>query len=330
MIHEYTCSKLIISGEYSALFGSPAIIAAIDIYNSIIITEENSKEITFALINLSYNESISANELQDLRNDILLRYKNFLMNKDTIKNVLLCLSDLAKFTVANFLHFYNLKINTGFTIKIDSAIPINSGLGSSAAVIVSILKALYNFFQIKVHFEEIFTLAKEAENLQHGYSSGIDLAPIIYHSSIYYCENKFTPINLPPMSLYIINTGKPKSTTGESVNFVKKYFSKSAIWQDFENVTKKIYTAIKNCQIDDIKNLINANHLLLKEIGVIPKVTEKFINSLHFHNIAAKISGAGSVKGNTAGIVIALTDNLAKLLDICKNYNYKVLPVHLL
>ena len=62
----------------------------------------------------------------------------------------------------------------GMKIEVFSDIPRGMGLGGSAAIAVSIIKALNNHFKLALNQDEINQMALESEKIAHGNPSGID------------------------------------------------------------------------------------------------------------------------------------------------------------
>src|SRR5260221_7671008 len=58
---------------------------------------------------------------------------------------------------------------------VQSDIPIGCGMGSSSATILSVMHAVSTYLKIQISPETLYQLALEAENMQHGHSSGFDL-----------------------------------------------------------------------------------------------------------------------------------------------------------
>src|SRR5512135_2751321 len=76
------------------------------------------------------------------------------------------------------------------TIRIESTIPVASGLGSGAAVSVAILRALSAFIGRPLPEEQVNQLAFEIEKLHHGNPSGIDNSVVTYARPVYFIKNK--------------------------------------------------------------------------------------------------------------------------------------------
>jgi mevalonate kinase len=130
-------------------------------------------------------------------------------------------------------------------------------------------------------------------------------------------------IDLPATSLYIVNTGKPQTTTGVCVMEVAKQFEKSEIWSEFGQMAAKIEEAITSNDMEQFKILIRHNHRLLTHLGVVPKRVQAFISELEAENCAAKICGAGATTGESSGVVLVLADEPPT--KACERYGYSLI-----
>ena len=75
----------------------------------------------------------------------------------------------------------------------------------------------------------------------------------------------------------------------------------------------------------NIISLIRENHKLLNKIGVVPQNICNFINEIEVDGGAAKICGAGSIKGDSAGAIIVFSEKMPDKL--CNKYGFKVSSV---
>jgi mevalonate kinase len=125
--------------------------------------------------------------------------------------------------------------------------------------------------------------------------------------------------------MWIINTGRPESTTGECVSAVREKWEKSSIWDEFAAATTAISQSIMSNDHDSLRSGIKNNHSLLEQIGVVPKKVSSFITALTKQSGAAKISGAGSIRGDTAGIILAMTQEAP--FALCDTYGFSCFPL---
>src|SRR5690625_50451 len=75
-------------------------------------------------------------------------------------------------------------------IKVKSTIPPGKGLGSSASVAISIIKALFSYVNEPYTNEQLLNLANISEKYAHGAPSGIDPLTITSSSPIWYKKDE--------------------------------------------------------------------------------------------------------------------------------------------
>src|SRR5690606_13539838 len=75
-------------------------------------------------------------------------------------------------------------------IVIQSDIPMGKGLGSSAAIAVALVKAMYSYFKKSANYDEMMRLVEVAETFAHGTPSGIDMAATSWDDPIWFMKGK--------------------------------------------------------------------------------------------------------------------------------------------
>lgn len=262
--------KLILSGEHAVVYGNPAIAMAID---------------RFAETAISWQPGSHA-----------IGWQNG--------------SKLSKYALDKTISKLDIDMPCGLEAVIDSNIPRGCGMGSSAAVIVSIMYAISSLAAINLPIEYYAKLGREIENLQHGRSSGLDINVSLRGGCLRFENSKTIERPIPEIPMYVVNTGMPEITTGECVAAAEKYLT-SSLLQDFAAVTNEFDQALQENNLVEIQNCIRANHELLTQIGVVPKPVQEFIAELEQAGAAAKICGAGASAGEKAGAVLVVTtDNM--------------------
>jgi len=234
--------------------------------------------------------------------------------------------ELLQYSVTTLIDRLNLQLTRGLEIQVNSNIPIGCGMGSSAATIVSSMQAIASLFNLKLEAKKFLALGQNIEDLQHGRSSGLDLHLTFFGGGIKFCQGNTTPIQITDTTcFYIVNTGVPQATTGESVAKAAKYFTTTKLGEDFKAVTDALDVALKENKLHDIQHAINENHKLLKNIGVVPKKVCSFIEAIQQQKGAAKICGAGSIIGEQGGIVLVVAER--DLSAVAKTFNYNLQPI---
>ncbi len=196
-----------------------------------------------------------------------------------------------------------------FLLRITSTIPIASGLGSSAAVSVAIIRAVSTFFGRPLPDSMVSELAFQVEKIQHGNPSGVDNAVIAFSRPIYYIRNQ--PLEhlkvAEPLSLVIANTGIT-TPTASVVSDVRSQWQKNlshseAIFDAIENLVNKARLLIENGPIDNLGSLMDANHEYLRDLNVsCPELDHLIASARSAGALGAKLSGGGR-GGNMIALV---------------------------
>ncbi|AGA64716.1 Hydroxymethylglutaryl-CoA synthase [Liberibacter crescens BT-1] len=290
--------KIILSGEYSVLYGASALATSISLRltASIVALEK-------PVIRLLGKEIIekSLEECEKLIHHIDQQYEKFVSGFLPITSVLQKMSDLQFYILGRY---FNSLSRQGISMKINSEIPIASGFGSSSSIISAIALASATFvekpFESK---EQLISEVRYIERLQHGRSGMIDATTIVY-GGIVHIRNTIKKLKSLPGEWWAVNTGKPESSTGECITAVNKAFGNSTIWDKFNSVTNDIIDTLNTGNETALINAIKQNQLLLETIGIVPESVRQFIRCVEKKGGAAKVSGAGSMKGENAGLVI--------------------------
>lgn len=82
--------------------------------------------------------------------------------------------------------------------------------------------------------------------------------------------------------------------------------------------------ALQQQSFINAQHAVRANHQLLVNIGVVPERVRTFIEQIEAIGGAAKISGAGAIRGDAAGMVLVLMENEAKLTQLCRQFQYEL------
>ncbi len=319
----YAPGKLILSGEHAVVHGHPALAMAVNRYVIARVTRERLPNILFDLSDLAHRSQLSFAALHDLKSRIKRKYHKFIRGEYSIREVLHKPFELAQFALGVFAETLNVTIPHGVKIHVQSDIPIGCGMGSSAATILSVMQAISNHLQIPLSTETLFNVALEAENMQHGHSSGLDLRVALSGGCLYLHDGKINARMIPTCSMYLINTGAPITSTGECVEKVTTHFQHSQIGHDFAAVTNALDQAFQQNQLTTIYSALRVNHQLLVRIGVVPEKIQQFVAAIEAAEGAAKICGAGAVMGDQAGAVLVMINDESKLSMLCQQYGYQ-------
>lgn len=316
-------AKIILTGEHSVLYGQPALVTAVNRFAYAEIAPGASSDIQLTLADLKERASSTIRALRILRERLLESYRLCLKGQLSIREVLQKPQELFQFALISLIDTFQMELQKGFHIKLHSDIPIGCGMGSSAATLVSVIRALSSFLGLEIKQEWLHKLSMEAERLQHGYSSGVDSYVSLNGGCVRFQQGKAEPIKIDNLSLYIVNTGKPITSTGECVMHVASHFKESSIWQEFGALAHELEQALIHNKLISLKTLIKENHRLLVQIGVVPDKVQAFIHEIESSGGAAKICGAGAVAGTSCGVLLTLTDSPPHAL--AAKYGYSII-----
>lgn len=330
----YAPGKLILSGEHSVVYGRPALAMAVNRYATTTITreilsraEEHARSIILELQDLTHQGHLNLNTIRRLKNRIKRKYQKFIRGDYSIREVLHKPFELAQFALSIFMESLNLSLPHGVKIRVESDIPIGCGMGSSAATILSVMHAVSNHLQLSLSSESLFQIALEAEKMQHGFSSGLDLRVSLQGGCLYVDGSEIKPRPLPQLAMFLVNTGTPATSTGQCVEQVASHFKSQPLADEFAAVTLAMDEALQQQSWEKMRFAIHCNYELLVKIGVVPKRVQCFINDIVASGGVAKTCGAGAVAGDKGGAVLIVHDEGAIVLELATQYGYTVIPI---
>jgi mevalonate kinase len=291
-------AKVILFGEHFVVYGSPAILAAINKRISVdartIIHDENKIVIRSDIgVAGEYRNNGEFNALEGGSKAKAVLDPLY----GSIRQVLLMRNKKKK------------KKNIGIEIGISSRVPPGIGLGSSAASCVATVAAVDSLFQKNPSRQKVCELAIESERLIHKRTSGADCYVSTFGGLMqYYGKSKsFKNIETKrSLSLVVASTGI-KHSTSDLVAGVKRFKDTNRIL--FESLSKQASdiclqacTAIESGKCDKIGELMNENQIILQQIGISHHKVRDIIDICSKAGaMGAKITGAGG-----GGAVIAL------------------------
>ena len=316
--------KIIISGEHSVVYGSPALAVAVNIHANAVIERIEEPGIHLHLDNYGKLASLPLSELEQVRLTIDEAYQHYLLGRCTVDKVLPHAGELYLYAIASLYNSYALPLDHGLDISLKSAIPVRSGMGSSAATVASVLVAVAGYFGVQLDKDSLFRFTSHTERLQHGCASTID-PMVTVHGGLVRVENSqlSRSSELPELNWYLVNTGEPEVSTGQCVAEVRRRFGTSTIWNEFAAIIQGLEQAFLCRDTRALREYVKRNHQLLVDIGVVPDTVQRFISDLKSHyGAAGKISGAGAVHGEKAGFVLVQSDEPVE--SLCDEYGFSV------
>ncbi|MCS7282752.1 MAG: mevalonate kinase [Anaerolineae bacterium] len=196
-------------------------------------------------------------------------------------------------------------------LRIDSEIPVASGLGSGAAVSTAVVRALAAWYGVEAPPEVVSALVYEVERIYHGTPSGIDNTVIAYGRPIYFVRGQ------PPRPLavggtfflLIADSGIPSPTREVVLDVRRRWEADRERYEGlFDRIAEQVeaaHRAIVEGNAAELGARMNENHRLLQEMGVSAPVLDRLVDAARRAGaLGAKLSGAGR-GGNVVALVEA-------------------------
>ena len=298
-ISSHTPGKAILFGEHAVVYGQPAIAVPVN----------QLKATTYILANPNGKPGEVSIEAPDIG------MTEMLSDLDEGHPFKTAINETQK--VLKIKHIPACKI------RIVSSIPIASGLGSGAAIAISLIRAIAKFLGQDLMDSDVNAIAFEVDKYFHGNPSGIDNTVITYEQPIYFIkENPFEIIKpFCPFNLVIADTGI-KSSTREMVNGVRQRWSSDSrkyegLFTEIGSFTTEAKISIENGDYQNLGSLMSQNQEILRKIEVSHPVLDNLIDiSVKSGALGAKLSGAGG-----GGNIIALADedHIEEIISNLKN-----------
>ena len=284
-------AKIILFGEHFVVYGEPAIVVAIDKRARAEAERRQDERLRFQSANLNtscYFENGAFKVEQGDAKQVRFKFEP------------------VKLAVEKVLAVYGK--NVGLDIRINSAIPVAAGLGSSAAVVASVTAAVAALLELEFSKQDIFRIAYEAEKIVHGTPSGVDPAIATFGGTLLFqVDTGFKPLEVKTdIPLVIGNTGVERSTRIQVEKVRETMDSFPQITDPLRKAAREIVlravTALQENDLETLGRLMNINHALLYGIGVSDESLEWLANAARKAGaLGAKLTGAGG-----GGCMIAL------------------------
>jgi mevalonate kinase len=284
--------KMILFGEHSVVYGTSAVVLAIDRRAKVHAKKRDDQKIYIDADDLGFSGYFEKDVYYAVRGQAW-RGRN-----------------LTALNVATKKTLDYLGIKSGVNLKVRSMIPIAVGLGSSAAICVATAAAVERLFDGGLSKEQISMLAFEGEKIIHGTPSGVD-NNVSTHGGIMRYQKKegFQRYKLENPILFIIGNSRRKRSTKKMVEKVAQLRQRNIkifdnIIQNMGIVAEQGLEALLNHDIVQLGDLMNINHGFLSSIGVSTMKLETLIHTVRKNGaLGAKLTGAGG-----GGCIIAITE----------------------
>lgn len=203
----------------------------------------------------------------------------------------------------------------GGTLRIDSDIPLQRGLGSSAAVAAAVVRATAAQSGVTVHADELHDIVQEAERIAHGTPSGIDAASVVATTPLRFQRGTSMPLSPgAPLHIVIADSGIA-SATASAVGGVRELRERDhgrvdrAIARIAEG-TEQAQRALVEGALAELGGIMDRNHTELRELGVSTDRLDALVQAARDGGaLGAKLTGSGG-----GGCIVALAPSADTVL----------------
>ena len=205
--------------------------------------------------------------------------------------------------------------------EIDSAIPQKRGMGSSAAISIAAIRAVFDYYQAELPHDVLEILVNRAEMIAHMNPSGLDAKTCLSDQPIRFIKNVgFTELEMDLSAYLVIADTGVYGHTREAIQVVQSK-GKDALpfLHALGELTQQAEDAIRGKDAEGLGKILSQAHLHLKEIGVSSPEADSLVETALNHGVlGAKMSGGG-----LGGCIIALTTNLTQAQKLAERLEEK-------
>lgn len=328
--------KIIVAGEYVGIFGEPIVITGVNLKTTT--TIEESTDAKYWIMSDRFPDVqlvMSRDELKQLwqraltdlhefeltgKVEVLKKYRRFPLDP-------LSLAVAAGMNTADY--------TKGLLIRVNTELPVGAGLGSSASMASSVIGAVWSVLGKNVKINKLNEKTYLVEKILNGNPSGGDNSGVVCGGWINFRRigKKLMAKNLHGPRLdrgwWMVDGGIPEENTLELIALVirQKKKHENKFMQLIEQERKIIdltTNQVKRHQIDPF--LLNESQLVLEEMGVIGERGKRLIRAIWKIGAAAKVSGAGGIKGGV-GTILVYCEQENKLKNLAKKENFGYKPI---
>ena len=190
------------------------------------------------------------------------------------------------------------------TYLVDSQVPQRRGMGSSAAVAIAAIRAIFDYFDQDLTADLLENLVNQAEMIAHSNPSGLDAKTCLSDRPIKFIRNLgFASLTMNLDAYLVIADTGIHGHTSEAVDKVRKSGQTALpLLKNLGDLALEAEKAIEQADLQGLGNAINQAHGLLARLGVSCPEADHLVQVARSAGaLGAKMSGGG-----LGGCIIAL------------------------
>lgn len=324
--------KIILMGEHAAVYGRPALVAALGLRTRVRVTRRGGDRVTLRLPDLDVVEVVDWAAIERCGDAARRAWESYAADPAALEASRVGADDPAhvvKVVLAETRRALRdagageAAARAGLTLEglemeVASGLPLGAGFGSSASVAVAAAAALSILAGAERDDTLIGRIALEAERRQHGNPSGIDHGTVL-RGGVLWMEPagkgivRSVALRLAPgvlQDLAIFHTGTPHESTGEVVEAVRRRFAGRR--RELEGILAGMEARVRELrelltgrpEPARLVALLRTFERHLESLGVVPEAVRRLVREIEEGGGAAKISGAGGLSEGRAGSLL--------------------------
>ena len=187
-----------------------------------------------------------------------------------------------------------------FHIEIDSTIPQERGMGSSAAVANASVRAIYDYYGEALDDDTLFELTQISETIAHGNPSGLDAKVTVSEKPLYFIKGQGTEAFDIDAKGYIVvgDTGEKGQTKLAVAALGEKKKAQPDFIEDriarLGQLTYKVREFLIANKLEALGEMMNESHTYLREMGISNPSLDRLVDaSLQNGALGSKLTGGG-------------------------------------
>ena len=228
--------------------------------------------------------------------------------------------DTLSMAVYASLEYLNIK-DAYIRCQIDSAIPEKRGMGSSAAISIAAIRAVFDYYQAELPHDVLEILVNRAEMIAHMNPSGLDAKTCLSDQPIRFIKNVGFEELAMDLSAYLViaDTGV-YGHTREAIQVVESKGKEALPFlYALGELTQQAEEAIMARDAVMLGGILTKAHGNLNEIGVSSPEADVLVETALQHGaLGAKMSGGG-----LGGCIIALAANESQAQELAERLEEK-------
>ena len=314
--------KLILMGEHAVVYHRPALVAAVDLRLRVTLADRETEGVHIRLPQVGVDEHVSWGTVLEYARHSREKWREFSRHPSSsafqeVRGV--DPAHVVKIALGEAASAFGESTIRPLDVEVASEIPIGAGFGSSASTGVGVVAAYLAHCGFSSDPQTIDRLALDVERRQHGLPSGVDHATVLRGGITWARKNPSGAVFMEPVvavstlrsRMRVYDTGTPSDSTGAVVSAVRGRLDAmpaeaERILDRMEDATRAFRQQLtqRTEEPEAVVEMIREVQRCLERLGVVPEPVAELVRRIEEHGGAAKISGAGALKGPGAGCLL--------------------------